>query len=468
MSGKKFDIGIVGLGVMGSNLALNIADHNFSVAAYNRDAAKAQEFLKAAAGRDVLVCASLAELTASLREPRLVMLMVTAGAAVKAVAEGLALHLKSGDVIVDGGNSFYKDTELRQQFLAGKGIHFIGCGVSGGEEGARLGPSLMPGGARDGYERVRPIFEAIAAKVGKDPCVAYLGRGSAGHFVKMVHNGIEYGVMQLIAETYDLMARGLEMRNSDIARVFEQWNKKEHNSYLIEITAKVLNYVDKKTGDWLVNLILDVARQKGTGIWTSVSALELQCPVPTIDAAVAMRHISVWKNERDLASRQLKWPHHFRGEREPFIAQLGNALYAATLITYAQGMTLLATASRAYKYELNLAEVARIWRGGCIIRAALLEKIRVAYKARPDLHSLLMDPQLSTELLARQSHFRNVVGKIAHLGIPASAFAASLSYFDAYRAARLPANLIQAQRDFFGAHTYERIDEKGTFHTKWE
>ncbi len=468
MNGKKCDIGIVGLGVMGSNLALNIADHHFSVAAYNRDAARAREFLREAGASEVVVCGSLGELAASVREPRAVMLMVTAGAAVKAVAEELLPHLKKGDVIVDGGNSFYKDTDLREQYLKGKGIHFIGCGVSGGEEGARHGTSLMPGGEREGYERVRPVFEAIAAKVGKEPCVAYLGRGASGHFVKMVHNGIEYGVMQLIAETYDLMARGLEMKNSDIARLFEQWNRKEHSSYLIEITAKVLAHVDKKSGDWLVNLIQDVARQKGTGIWTSASGLELQCPVPTIDAAVAMRHLSVWKNERDLASRQLKWPHHFRGEREPFITQLGNALYAATIITYAQGMSLLAAASQFYKYDLNLADVARIWRGGCIIRAALLDKIRVAYKARPDLHNLLMSPQFGAELMARQSHLRNVVGKTVHLGIPASAFAASLSYFDAYRSARLPANLIQAQRDYFGAHTYERIDQKGTFHTKWD
>jgi 6-phosphogluconate dehydrogenase len=284
----------------------------------------------------------------------------------------------------------------------------------------------------------------------------------------MVHNGIEYGVMELIAETYDLMARGLGMKNDEMSRRFAQWNRGELNSYLIEITAKVLAHVDPTTGDWLLNRIQDVAQQKGTGVWTSMSALELQCPVPVIDAAVAMRHLSTWKDKRELASRQLKWPHHFRGEREPFLMQLGNALYAAIIITYAQGMTLLAAASRAFKYDLNLADVARIWRGGCILRAALLEKIRVAYKARPDLHSLLMDPQFSAELMARQNHLRNVVGKITHLGIPAFAFASSLSYFDAYRAERLPANLIQAQRDFFGAHTYERTDQKGTFHTQWQ
>jgi 6-phosphogluconate dehydrogenase len=387
---------------------------------------------------------------------------------VDAVIRDLLPHLQPGDLIIDGGNSHFDDTDLRGKMLAEKGLHFLGVGISGGESGARHGPSIMPGGPREAYERVRPIFEAVAAKVNGEPCVTYLGPGSAGHYVKMVHNGIEYGLMQLIAESYDLMTRGLGLSDDELHDVYARWNETELNGFLIEITAQIFRQVDEKTGRRLVDVILDEARQKGTGKWTSQDGMELQAPTPTIDAAVAARDLSTYKTERETASRLLGGPSpSFQGERGAFLEQLRSALYAAMILTYAQGMALLRVASQSYGYGLDLEAVARIWRGGCIIRAALLEPIRAAYRARPDLANLLLDPDLSAELVRRQGDLRAIVSHAAGLGIPAPGLMASLAYLDGYRSAWLPANLIQAQRDYFGAHTYERVDARGVFHTRW-
>ncbi len=358
---------------------------------------------------------------------------------------------------------------MRASNLAAKGIQFLGVGVSGGEEGARHGPSIMPGGPKDAYERVRLVFEAAAAKVNGDPCVTCLGPGSAGHFVKMVHNGIEYGVMQLLAETYDLMKRGLGLNDDELHEVYALWNKGELNGYLVEITSHIFSKQDEKTGKRLIDEILDVAKQKGTGMWTSQSAMELQVPIPTIDLAVAMRDLSVFEKEREQAGAIYQRPiRRFTGDRDTFIKQLGRALYAAMVITYAQGMALLTVASGKYGYQFDLEAVARIWRGGCIIRAALLEDICAAFHARRELPNLLLDPNLSRKLMEHQDDLRRIVCQASESGVPIPGLMVSLGYLDAYRSAWLPANLIQAQRDYFGAHTYERKDAKGTFHTEWE
>jgi len=397
------------------------------------------------------------------------MMLVPAGAPVDSVIKDLLPHLDKGDLIIDAGNSYFKDTDLRARSLAAKGIQFLGVGVSGGEEGARHGPSIMPGGPKEAYELVRPVFEAAAAKVNGDPCVTWLGPGSAGHFVKMVHNGIEYGIMQLIAETYDLMKRGLDLNDDEMHEVFALWNEGELNGYLVEITSHIFSKQDEKTGKRLIDEILDVAKQKGTGMWTSQSAMELQVPLPTIDLAVAMRDLSVFAKEREQAGaiyqRSLR---DFNSDRETFLTQLRHALYASMIITYAQGLELLAVASDKYEYHLDLEAVARIWRGGCIIRAVLLEDICAAFRARGDLPNLLLDPNLSNKVSEHEEDLRRVVCQAAESGVPAPGLMVSLGYLDAYRSAWLPANLIQAQRDYFGAHTYERIDAKGAFHTQWE
>ena len=396
------------------------------------------------------------------------MMLVPAGAPVDSVIKDLLEQLQSDDLIIDAGNSYFKDTNLRASRLEEKGIHFIGVGISGGEEGARYGPSIMPGGLKESYERVRPIFEATAAKVNNLPCVTYLGPGSAGHFVKMVHNGIEYAMMQLISETYDLMKRGLNFTDDQLYDVYNEWNNGELNSYLMEITGNIFNKADEKTGKRLIDEILDVARQKGTGMWTSQSAMELQVPIPTIDLAVAMRDISVYENQRESAAKVLQCSTLiFKGDQNTFLTQLRHALYTGMIITYAQGMALLTVASDKYNYNLDLEAVARIWRGGCIIRAGLLEDIQNAFHTKNDLPNLLMDPNLSKKIIENQEHLRYIVCRGAELGVPVPAMMASLGYLDAYRSPWLPANLIQAQRDYFGAHTYERIDAKGTFHTEW-
>jgi 6-phosphogluconate dehydrogenase len=459
---------MVGLGIMGRNLLLNMADHGFAVAGYDKDTAKVEALRNESAERNIAGAANVTDFIALLRKPRAIMMLVPAGAPVDSVIKDLLPHLDKGDLIIDAGNSYFKDTDLRARNLTAKGIRFFGVGVSGGEEGARHGPSLMPGGPKDTYERVRPVFEAVAAKVNGEPCVIWLGPGSAGHFVKMVHNGVEYGVMQLLAETYDLMKRGLGLNDDELHEVYALWNQGALNGYLVEITSHIFCKQDEKTGKRLIDEILDVAKQKGTGMWTSQSAMELQVPIPTIDLAVAMRDLSGFAKEREQAGAIYQRPiRRFTGDRETFLAQLGRALFAALIITYAQGMALLAAASDKYKYHLDLEAVPRIWRGGCIIRAALLEEICAAFRARRELPNLLLDSDLSRQLMEHQEDLRYVVGQAVESGVPAPALMVSLGYMDAYRSAWLPANLIQAQRDYFGAHTYERIDAKGTFHTEW-
>jgi 6-phosphogluconate dehydrogenase len=469
MKSQQYEIGMVGLGVMGRNLVLNMADQGFSVAGYDNDAAKVEALRKESAERKVSGAVNIVDFIALLRKPRAIMMLVPAGAPVDSVIKNLLPHLDKGDLIIDAGNSYFKDTDMRARDLAAKGIQFLGVGVSGGEEGARHGPSIMPGGPKDAYERVRLVFEAAAAKVNGDPCVTYLGPGSAGHFVKMVHNGIEYGVMQLLAETYDLMKRGLGLNDDELHEVYALWSKGELNGYLVEITSHIFSKQDEKTGKRLVDEILDVARQKGTGMWTSQSAMELQVPIPTIDLAVAIRDLSVFEKEREQAGaiyqRPIRCP---TGDRDTFIKQLDRALYAGMLITYAQGMALLTVASGKCGYQLDLEAVARIWRGGCIIRAALLEDICAAFHARRELPNLLLDPSLSRKLIEHQEDLRRIVSHASESGVPIPGLMVSLGYLDAYRSAWLPANLIQAQRDYFGAHTYERMDAKGTFHTEWE
>lgn len=459
---------MVGLGVMGRNFTLNMADQGFSVVGYDKDLGKIQELRKEAEARKVLAAESLEQLVGMLKTPRSVMMLVPAGPPVDAVILDVMPFLEPGDLVIDGGNSHFTDTNARAQALAKKGILFLGVGISGGEHGARFGPSMMPGGTEEAYERVRPIFEAAAAKVDGEPCAKYLGPGSAGHYVKMVHNGIEYGLMQLIAETYDLMKRGLGLMDDELHSVYDQWNQGELNSFLMEITAQIFLKVDEKTSRRLVDEILDEAKQKGTGKWASQDAMEMQVPVPTIDAAVSARDLSAFKVEREAASEALKGPARaFSGDRETFLGQMRNAMYAAAIIVYAQGMAQLTKASTDHDYNLNLEDIAAIWRGGCIIRAALLEQIRAAYQENSDLPNLLLS-SLGSEVVQRQDDLRAVVQAAAKAGVPAPALMASLAYFDGYRSAWLPANLTQAQRDYFGAHTYERVDAKGVFHTQWE
>ena len=468
METERHEIGMIGLGVMGRNMLLNMADHGFPVAGYDKDPGKVEALQKESAEHDIHSAANIKDFIGLLRRPRAIMMLVPAGPPVDSVIADLSPHLERGDLIIDAGNSYFKDTNLRARNLAGKGIQFLGVGVSGGEEGARHGPSIMPGGPKEAYERVRPLLEAVAARAGGDPCVAYLGPGSAGHFVKTVHNGIEYAMMQLLAETYDLMKRGLGLRDDELRDVYGTWNQGELNGYLVEITSRIFGKVDKATGKRLIDEILDVAKQKGTGIWTSQSAMELQVPIPTIDLAVAMRDLSVFEKQRETAAEIYQRPTPvFGGGRKHFLDRLGHALYVAVIAAYAQGMAVLAAASDKYGYSLDLETVARIWRGGCIIRTALLEDVRMAYRNQPGLPNLLLAPELSKKVMANQEHLRRVVRAGIELGLPVPCFMAALGYFDGYRSAWLPANLIQAQRDYFGAHTYERIDVKGTFHTDW-
>jgi 6-phosphogluconate dehydrogenase len=469
MKKQSYEIGMVGLGVMGRNLLLNMADHGHSVAGFDKDADKVKALRKEAEHRDIRGATSVKEFVALLRVPRAVMMLVPAGPPVDAVIRDLLPCLERGDLIIDGGNSHFSDMEVRTKALAKRGIAFLGVGISGGEYGARHGPSIMPGGPPEAYERVRPIFEAIAANVNGEPCVTYLGPGSAGHYVKMVHNGIEYGLMQLIAETYDLMKRGLGATDDKLRDTYDRWHRGRLNSYLMEITTRIFGQMDKKTGKRLIDLILDEAAQTGTGMWTSQDAMDEQVPIPTIDVAVAVRNLSALEKERQEGSGVLPRPiRHFQGDSQAFIEQVQSALYAGMIITYAQGMALLAVASAKHEYRLDLEAVARIWRGGCIIRAALLEDIRVAFRAKSGLANLLLDPNLSKKVMAIQEDLRKVVGVASDLGIPAPGLMVSLAYLDGYRSAWSPANLIQAQRDYFGSHTYERTDAKGIFHTQWE
>ncbi len=465
------DIGLVGLAVMGQNLVLNMERNGFSVSVFNRTGSKTTKFIQGpAAGKNITATYSPEELVASLSRPRKIMIMVKAGWPVDAVIDELLPLLEPGDLLIDGGNSFFMDTERRAKELEEKGLLFIGTGVSGGEEGALWGPSLMPGGQKEAYELVRPIFEAIAAKVDGEPCVTYLGPRGAGHYVKMVHNGIEYGDIQLIAETYDILHRGFRMNNQELHQVFSQWNQGPLASYLIEITADIFKHKDEETGEYIIDLILDAAGQKGTGKWTSQNALDLGIPATTITEAVFARALSAHKEERVAASKALAGPDVVTaGDKDTLVPALEDALYASKVISYAQGFSLLRAASEEYGYDLNYGEIARIWRGGCIIRAAFLNDITAAYQENPDLPNLLLAPFFREGVVGRQGNWRTVLKVAIGLGIPTPAMSASLAYFDGYRSERLPANLIQALRDYFGAHTYERVDKpRGQFfHTEW-
>jgi 6-phosphogluconate dehydrogenase len=469
MKEQSYKMGMVGLGVMGRNLVLNIADHGYSVAGYDKDSDKVQELRGQIQGRQIGAAGNLEEFIGLLEKPRIVMMLVPAGSPVDSVIGDLTPHLETGDLIIDGGNSYFKDTDRRSRAVDEKNLLYIGVGVSGGERGARFGPSIMPGGSPEAYARIRPVFEAAAAHVEGEPCVTYLGPGSAGHYVKMVHNGIEYGVMQLISESYHLMKQGLGMTDDDLSAVYGEWNENELNGYLMEITSKIFKRQDDKTGSRLIDMILDEARQKGTGRWSSQDALDLGTPVPNIDMAVTARNISALEKERTAIGELVQGPAPvFQGDRKSLIARLKDAVYASVIMTYSQGFSQLKTASDTYNYGLNLEDVARIWRGGCIIRSVLLKDIRKAFREKPGLSSLMLDVSLSREIEARQESLRYVVGEAVSLGIPVPGMAAALSYLDSFRSRWLPANLVQAQRDFFGSHTYERKDEKGVFHTLWE
>jgi 6-phosphogluconate dehydrogenase len=465
---NTFDFGIIGLGVMGRNLLLNMADQKYAVAGLDLDADKVLSLTEEANPQHrIKATIDVKEFVGLIKQPRAIMLLVPAGKPVDKAIESLLPYLDKGDILIDGGNTYFTDTDRRFTELSAKGIHFFGMGISGGEKGARFGPSLMPGGNKEAYERLRPIFESIAAKVNGEPCVEYLGNGSAGNYVKMAHNGIEYGIMQLISEAYDLMKRGYELDDTKIQKVFEDWNDTELESYLIEITGHILKKKDTD-GQLLINLISDWAKSKGTGKWTSQNAMDLEVPLSTVDAAVAMREMSKNKPERIEASSKLIWNAEQTNTDLPSaIETLKGALHFSILITYAQGLALLTKASTEYNYELNLETIAKIWRGGCIIRSTVLEDFRQAYAKNGELKNILLDDSIAKTLNENQSSIRNTVQFAVQKGIPIAGLMNSLAYFDAYRSEKLPTNLIQALRDYFGAHTYERTDTNGTFHTEW-
>lgn len=470
MSQTQYDFGMIGLGVMGRNFLLNVADNDFSAIGLDLDMEKAKALETEAEGRRIKGTTEMAEFVSLLKKPRRIMLLVPAGKAVDAVSNDLLPYLDKGDLIIDGGNSHFPDTERRVPAFAEKGIHFLGVGVSGGAKGARFGPSIMPGGNKEAYEIIRPVFEAVAAKVNGEACVAYMGTGSAGHYVKMVHNGIEYGMMQLIAEAYDLLKGVAGLTNDELHLIFDKWNKGRLRSFLIEITAAIFAQLDDLGEGHLVDKILDKAKQKGTGKWTSQNAMDLGIPIPTIDAAVTMRGLSALKKARVALGD--KYPHYTPEDDsidvEEVIEQVEEALYFAFIMTYAQGLALLADASVEHNYDLNLAGIAKIWRGGCIIRADLLELIRQAYTAEPDLTNIIGSEVFRKSITDTQTGARKAIKMGIDRAIPTMALSAALSYFDAYRNERLPLNLVQAQRDHFGSHTYERTDKEGIFHTDWE
>lgn len=465
MSEAKFDFGLIGLGVMGKNFILNVADHGFSAMGYDLDQEKVDALIAEGDSEKVSATTELSSFLNQLALPRKIMLLVPAGKPVDAVIENLKPHLTKGDIIIDGGNSFYTDTDRRFEYLAKEGIHFFGSGVSGGAKGARRGPSIMPGGDKAAYQHIKPIFEAASAKVNGEPCVAHLGNGSAGNYVKMVHNGIEYGLMQLISEAYDLMKNSVGMSNAEMKKVFEEWNASELGSFLVEITADILGKKDDEASGELVDAILDKAKQKGTGKWTSQNAMDLGIPIPTIDAAVRMREVSSFKDLRVEAAKL--YPKSDESV-DLSVKDIKEGLYLAYIITYAQGLQQLTEASKEYNYDLDLEVIAKIWRGGCIIRAVFLEEIRQAYARDPKLPNLLMDGEVSSVVKPLIQSLEKTCAAGMKQGIPVSAFAASLNYFNAFRSDRLPLNLIQAQRDHFGSHTYERLDKPGIFHTEWE
>jgi 6-phosphogluconate dehydrogenase len=469
----KAKIGLIGLGVMGENLALNIERNGYPIAIWNRTVERVDEFVNnRGKGKQVFGFHDAKDFVESIEKPRKIILLVKAGDAVDSTINHLKPYLEKGDIIIDGGNSHFTDTIKREKALAAEGLYFIGSGVSGGEEGALWGPSLMPGGDEKAYNQIKPIWEAIAAKVNDGPCVTYLGPDGAGHFVKMVHNGIEYGDMQLIAEVYDVLRRALGMSAKEISNLFEEWNKGILDSFLIEITAKVLSVVDPETGKPLVDLIKDQAGQKGTGKWTGEIALDLGIAIPTIDAALTARMLSALKDQRVVAAKTISGPKAalVTGDAAAKLKDsLRDALYASKVCSYAQGMALIKAGSDQYKWNVNLSECARIWKGGCIIRAQLLESIRQAFTRQQDVPNLLVDPEFSAFLVKAQENWRFAVTAAVQHGIAVPALSASLAYFDSYRCESLPQNLTQAQRDYFGAHTYERIDKPqgGFVHTEW-
>ncbi|PEL13014.1 NADP-dependent phosphogluconate dehydrogenase [Bacillus sp. AFS017336] len=465
----KQQIGVIGLAVMGKNLALNIESRGFSISVYNRSVEKTEEFLKEAEGKNVVGAFSIEEFVNSLETPRKILIMVKAGAPTDSTIEMLLPHLDKGDILIDGGNTYYKDTQRRNKMLSDSGIHFIGTGVSGGEEGALKGPSIMPGGQEEAFELVKPIFEAISAKVNNEPCTTYIGPDGAGHYVKMVHNGIEYGDMQLISEAYFLLKNVLGLSADELHQVFSEWNKGELDSYLIEITADIFTKTDEETGKPLVDVILDTAGQKGTGKWTSQSTLDLGVPTSIITESVFARFISAMKDERVKASKLLSGPStsSYTGNKEQLIEDVRKALYMSKICSYAQGFAQLRAASDEYNWDLKYGEIAMIFRGGCIIRAAFLQKIKEAYDLDANLSNLLLDPYFKEIVESYQGALRKISVVAIEAGVPIPCFSAALAYFDSYRTETLPANLIQAQRDYFGAHTYERIDKEGKFHTQW-
>ncbi|MCM2988781.1 NADP-dependent phosphogluconate dehydrogenase [Bacillus safensis] len=466
---SKQQIGVVGLAVMGKNLALNIESRGFSVSVYNRSSSKTEEFLQEAEGKNVVGTYSIEEFVQSLETPRKILLMVKAGAATDATIQSLLPHLEKGDILIDGGNTYYKDTQRRNQELAESGIHFIGTGVSGGEEGALKGPSIMPGGQKEAHELVKPILEAISAKVNGEPCTTYIGPDGAGHYVKMVHNGIEYGDMQLISESYFILKHVAGLSAGELHEVFSEWNKGELDSYLIEITADIFTKVDEETNQPLVDVILDKAGQKGTGKWTSQSSLDLGVPLPIITESVFARYISAMKDERVEASQLIQGPEPAQSaeNKQELIEAVRKALFMSKICSYAQGFAQMKAASDEYNWDLKYGEIAMIFRGGCIIRAAFLQQIKEAYDRNPELKNLLLDPYFKDIAQNYQSSLRKVISLAVEQGVPVPSFSSALAYFDSYRTAVLPANLIQAQRDYFGAHTYERTDKEGVFHTEW-
>lgn len=466
---KKYDFGLVGLGVMGRNFILNVADNGFTAFGNDLDAEKVEALQKE--GGDLQKVNATTEVDAfvkALASPRKIMLLVPAGKIVDKVIEGLLPHLDEGDIIIDGGNSFYTDTDRRESNLKEKGIHFFGAGVSGGAKGARKGPSIMPGGSKEAYQYVKPIFEAVSAKYRGEPCVAYLGPKSSGNYVKMVHNGIEYGLMQLTCEIYDVLKKGGKLSNKELHQTFDSWNKGRLQSFLVEITADIFTQPDTHGEGDLVDKILDKAKQKGTGKWTSQNAMDLGIPVPSIDIAVSLREISALKDERIKADSLYDRPDAEVLDKEKITTMAEEALYFAFIIAYAQGLHQLADASKEYGYELDLAVIAKIWRAGCIIRAGLLADITKAFEAHKDMTNLLLAPDFVEKVQSTVASTRELVAYGVINGIPVPGLSNALQYFEAYTSGRLPLNLLQAQRDYFGSHTYERLDKEGVFHTEWE
>lgn len=470
---SKQQIGVVGMAVMGRNIALNIESRGYSVALYNRTGSKTTSVIEENPGKNLKATYTIEEFVASLETPRKIMLMVQAGKGTDLTIEALLPHLDKGDILIDGGNTFYKDTIRRSEYLADSGINFIGTGVSGGEEGALLGPSIMPGGQKEAYELVRPIFEKIAAKAPEDgaPCVTYIGENGAGHYVKMVHNGIEYGDMQLIAESYDLLHRGLGLSATEIGQIFTEWNEGELDSFLMEISAHILKTLDPETGKPMVEVIMDKAGNKGTGKWTSQSALDLGEPLSLITESVFARYISSQKDQRVKASKIIPQVESQLdlddAAKKELIEAIRQALYFSKIMSYAQGFAQMNEASRVYHWNLPYGEIASIFRAGCIIRAKFLQKITDAYAKNPDLENLMLDDYFLEIVSSRHEAVRHVLSVAINAGIPVPTFSAALAYYDSYRSEVLPANLIQAQRDFFGAHTYNRVDMPGTFHFHW-